>query len=111
MTTTGTQTNESKFREIRIRREMKNKIFKVDGPKCVWCGCETLLNTTGENSNFATLEHVIPLCVGGTDDFENLTISCLRCNTERFHPPEILLLDNILNKLENPKRLEKLFWC
>lgn len=27
-----------------------------------------------------TLEHVLPLCAGGTNDFANLALACYQCN-------------------------------
>lgn len=30
-----------------------------------------------------TVDHVVPLSLGGTDDFENLTLACFHCNRRK----------------------------
>jgi len=44
---------------------------------CFWCGCPLTM------SWWATVDHEIPLSRGGTDDRENLLLSCRRCNKRR----------------------------
>jgi hypothetical protein len=44
---------------------------------CLWC----LKTVTFAK---ATLEHVDPLSLGGTSAYDNLDISCKKCNNERF---------------------------
>lgn len=45
----------------------------AEDDKCSYCGTQLLLET-------ATIDHVIPKHLGGTDDDENLTLACERCN-------------------------------
>lgn len=50
-------------------RRQWNKLVKVYGPMCYYCG------------EFATvIDHVIPVAAGGTNDFTNLLPCCALCN-------------------------------
>ena len=51
-----------------------NKLWALHGRRCNLCGC------TG-----ATMEvdHVAPLCVGGSNELENLQIICSSCHTQK----------------------------
>jgi len=51
---------------VNRKRPGKRAIIKAAGGKCVECG-------TTEN---LTLDHIIPLSDGGTDDADNLTVLC-----------------------------------
>ncbi len=57
-------------------RQLKLRLLRRDGAWC--CFCKRAL-PLGE----ATLEHVIPFSRGGSDDAENLRLSCLACNHDR----------------------------
>ena len=64
------------------KRKMKRKIYSDEerkiiynksGGRCELCG----LRITQENM---TLDHIIPLSMGGKDDIENLQAACFTCN-------------------------------
>lgn len=62
------------------------RIFDRDEGKCHWCRAE--LVTTIEQGqplppNFFHVDHVIPICDGGTNDEDNLVASCADCNHKR----------------------------
>ena len=46
------------------------KLIERDGPLCRWCGADTEL----------TIDHVVPLARGGTNEPENLQLLCSECN-------------------------------
>jgi hypothetical protein len=46
-----------------------------DGDSCWYCSC---LFVPGKR--FRTIDHAIPLSLGGTNAFENLRLACGRCN-------------------------------
>jgi len=51
----------------------KRYIFDKYGNKCLKCGTKKLL----------TIDHVIPISKGGTNDSDNLQPLCQRCNSEK----------------------------
>lgn len=61
----------------RWNKTMRKKIRKRDGNHCHWCG------VIFGGSIRSTLDHVIPVCSGGTNDYENLRLSCAKCNQKR----------------------------
>jgi 5-methylcytosine-specific restriction endonuclease McrA len=48
-------------------------IFVRDGAACVHCGADEDL----------TIDHIIPVAAGGTDDPANLQVLCRRCNSAK----------------------------
>ncbi len=60
---------------IRLPRWLKERLVRESG-RCRHCKCQLTMQT-------ATMEHVVPLGVGGTNDFNNIDIACASCNTER----------------------------
>ena len=54
-------------------------------PRQEWVGkcihCNTLLLVSQEGATTATIEHIVPLCAGGSNqDVRNLALACSRCN-------------------------------
>lgn len=52
------------------------RIFEGVGGCCRWCGVELSFDTFH-------VDHVIPICDGGTNDEDNLTAACPACNHAR----------------------------
>ena len=48
--------------------------MKIEQPWCTYCG------SPATEGNPLTIDHVIPLTRGGTNQRENLTVACYRCN-------------------------------
>ena len=60
----------------RLRREAQRHLpalFERDGKACKQCGCTDLL----------TIDHVVPLSRGGSNELENLQILCNKCNSRK----------------------------
>ncbi len=57
-------------------RFSRRNIYERDGGGCQYCGRHI------DRSEF-TLEHVTPRCRGGTSTWENIVLSCLRCNVRK----------------------------
>lgn len=50
--------------------------------RCIYCNTHLCVTVLGETD--ATLEHISPLCAGGSpDDPRNLALACKRCNNEK----------------------------
>lgn len=65
----GKQTKERKWFTL----EERKAIHKANYGICACCGKKLTVKSM-------TIEHIIPLLRGGTNDFENLTILCYDCN-------------------------------
>ncbi|MEH2467833.1 HNH endonuclease [Nostoc sp.] len=46
------------------------------GMRCFWCGCSLTRETM-------TIDHYIPLSLGGNNKIKNLRLACVRCNNFR----------------------------
>jgi CRISPR/Cas system Type II protein with McrA/HNH and RuvC-like nuclease domain len=66
------------------------RLFERDLGRCVYCG----LNLKADFDRFmmATEDHLVPVSKGGTNDLDNLLLSCRTCNglKANFTPPETL---------------------
>ena len=56
-----------------IRKDMAPKVFANNGAICDRCGA----------TNKLTIDHIIPLARGGTNDLENLQVLCQSCNSSK----------------------------
>lgn len=72
-----------KFRDIGIRLYNHNiklwysiskQVFERDSFTCQYCG---------KVGGKLEVDHIIPFSKGGSDDLDNLTTSCLRCNRQK----------------------------
>lgn len=70
--------NESRSKTVRIRRKQRNEarklrdiIYYIYGNLCHYCQTEVAVS----------IDHVIPLSKGGTNDIWNLRPACFRCNS------------------------------
>jgi len=57
------------------------KLAQRAGWRCVWCDQKTREKMGWQNS--ATIEHMLPVCEGGSNKLENLASACARCNRLR----------------------------
>ncbi len=65
----------SRFSGWRRRRRIRLRKL-ADDPHCAYCGREL-------DSQWSTLDHLIPREAGGTDDIGNLSLCCFRCNQRK----------------------------
>lgn len=56
-----------------IKPHIKRRIWELQNEKCVYCGRRRQLK-------HMTIDHIIPLSKGGTNDEENIRCSCKMCN-------------------------------
>jgi len=64
-----------------IRGKTRIKLAERANWSCCWCGQKTRAELGWQNS--ATIEHVTPVSLGGTNKLDNLTHACYRCNLTR----------------------------
>lgn len=67
------------------RRKLRPKLAAAQDNKCYYCGTLTTLEQRKINS--ATIEHLIPRSLGGTNRIENLVMCCASCNSLRGNLP------------------------
>ncbi|MCC5634322.1 HNH endonuclease [Nostoc sp. CHAB 5844] len=66
----------NKTPRIRIPPEVRQYVFQRDKYQCQSCG-KTSVET------HLTIDHIIPLALGGQNDISNLHTLCLTCNQEK----------------------------
>lgn len=76
-----------------ISKKTRFEIFKRDGFKCQYCGC---------NPPSVTLEvdHIIPVSKGGQDDIDNLVTSCFDCNRGKSNKELTTMPQSTVEKTE-----------
>jgi 5-methylcytosine-specific restriction endonuclease McrA len=65
----------------RMWAKRKREVVRRDGRKCWICGAETL--DIENHPRALSLDHVVGLRDGGSNEPENLRVACRLCNTER----------------------------
>lgn len=71
---------------MRTRHYKQKTVWSETGGVCHWCGIQTVKNPSGTGIqvyNTFTVDHVIPVSQGGTNDRENLVAACYACNQKR----------------------------
>ena len=68
--------NHKAFRRISCRFSRRNLFFR-DGHTCQYCGYKS------EDRRKFNLDHVIPKSRGGQMSWENIVLSCIKCNTKK----------------------------
>ena len=51
-----------------------------NGFKCYYCKCDLKFKDFKPHKNVPSVDHLIPLSMGGRNEKENITICCARCN-------------------------------
>lgn len=59
-----------------VSAAVRRFIWERDGGNCRYCGCALLFNET-------SIDHVLAVTKGGTDDPGNLALSCWECNLSK----------------------------
>jgi hypothetical protein len=65
------------------------QIAKRDGWKCGICGGAVSKEKKHPNPLAASLDHILPVSMEGTNDPENLRLAHLRCNASRRVTPAL----------------------
>lgn len=64
-----------KSQRISFPKEVREYIFQRDNHQCRSCGQATKLS----------IDHIIPLASGGSNDISNLQTLCSQCNSQKKH--------------------------
>lgn len=69
---------------------MRDTVLRRDGYQCYICGGEA-----------NTVDHIIPVAKGGTDQYENLAACCAKCNYSKRDKmlDEVFLVRNSTDRL------------
>lgn len=63
---------------------LKRKLADRDGNHCHYCGVKFESNANrGFNPNGISIDHVVPISLGGGDELDNLVLCCRRCNRKK----------------------------
>lgn len=62
------------------RKQLIVQLALRDGYICHYCGIPLVESVSGYNPNGASLDHVVAVDNGGTDDLSNLLLACRQCN-------------------------------
>ena len=91
----------------------KNKrafLFVAQGGRCSYCGIKMTMKPDQPHS--CTIDHIIPLSMGGPKTIWNLIGACSDCNSRKADKPLVLFLAEraltTLVKPPKPKELKKL---
>lgn len=60
----------------RIPTNLRRMVIERDGPRCVYCD----LDLTDSEIH---LDHIVPEYQGGPTSFDNLQVTCRKCNLEK----------------------------
>lgn len=63
----------------RVKDSIKKQIFERDDYICQYCGV-WCYDSFIQNKKSVTIEHLIPVIMGGNNKIENLITSCRECN-------------------------------
>ena len=60
-----------------------NRLLVAQGEGCVYCGRHLSLRKFFSSLRYATVDHFIPLSLGGRDHISNVVLACGRCNRKK----------------------------
>ena len=58
------------------------KVYEKDKYKCYLCKCKVVVSETYQ-PNQASLDHIVPLSLGGSHTYDNVKTCCVECNGKR----------------------------
>lgn len=63
-----------------VSKRLRYEVLRRDGFACTYCGCKA-------PDVELTIDHVLPVSLGGSDDASNLTAACVDCNAGKSSSP------------------------
>ncbi len=64
-------------------RKLKPRLLEEAGHKCQSCGIEVRVGLPDGHRNLATIDHIVPRGLGGSNGHSNLQILCCPCNRKK----------------------------
>jgi len=65
----------------RIAPSIRRSIYREHKFNCVYCGININQNTPDGKKVVMTIDHRVPINMGGTDEYDNLVLACRTCNS------------------------------
>jgi len=65
----------------RIAPSVRKSVYREHKFNCVYCGININQNTPDGKKVVMTIDHKVPLNLGGTDEYSNLVLACRTCNS------------------------------
>jgi hypothetical protein len=87
-------------KRTQISKGLRFSVFDRDGYTCRYCG-------KGADATELAVDHIIPVCKGGTNAVENLATSCLACNIGKGGKPLGAFVINESEQIRLAERREK----
>ena len=78
----------------RIAVNLRRRVIERDGLRCVYCD-DDLVNAE------VHLDHVIPESQGGATDYNNLQVTCRRCNLQKGVLSESVFVERLRCRARN----------
>jgi 5-methylcytosine-specific restriction endonuclease McrA len=72
-----------KRRGVVTRRINPSKVFERDRWKCQLCGRKVVQSVGDNRLDEATMDHIIPVALGGAHDWTNIQTACRDCNSRK----------------------------
>ncbi len=102
----------------RVDNIVLTRLYERDGGKCYKCGCDCNFDDWRQSKrgnkypgdNYPTIDHVVPVSLGGLDSWDNVRLACWKCNLEKadkietIAPLEKSFAYSKQNKGQQPKR-------
>ncbi|AXH46940.1 HNH endonuclease [Mycobacterium phage Aminay] len=69
------------------RRDRHRNTIRRGEPPCHICGCEIDYRAGHLDPRSFTIDHIVPLALGGEDTLDNLAAACRKCNRDKSDTP------------------------
>ena len=66
-----------------IGKKRLHKIIAADGDKCFYCGVKTYRHGNDRKDDSSTVDHVLPIKMGGIDHIDNCVNACHWYNNQK----------------------------
>jgi 5-methylcytosine-specific restriction endonuclease McrA len=78
----------------RRRRSRNTFVYEYWDWKCAYCGAEIVAGDANNvTDKTATIDHIVPISMGGENTLENIVACCWKCNfvKDNDHPDDAFL--------------------